>query len=394
MGDSSSNRPNAEEFSKTGSPSMWKKEGKIKWGKAFVAFFWVSADFISQVKYLLVKLLDDDCSSLSWTLMNSDWLLNRVISASPTVFTGTLLVVTYRSQAKMTYYHCYSMSPGCTHFFTTILFDSRLVDSLSKGWTDEKHTLFLNSIESSFVNELHNGEYNSKAFLGWISRTNVHKGSCRPYETDLKPDQFKVLRKGCWENLVYDRDKKNAQIEVDSFPLSANPWIKHFRSPWITSEKNLKSSDRIDDSEFTRPSLHVASEGHYGEGTSIKQNYSQNLDGDSEVWSLKFMSFETELNLHLAEVSDQNFLDDVPVSWKRSSIIGRKRKLGAAVVHDSINEQLTPSRNPSLMPTSDGNHTPPHVTTSESSRRTSEVIASTLLSDSKEALRDDKEVIS
>ncbi|XP_042435448.1 cold-regulated protein 27-like [Zingiber officinale] len=254
--------------------------------------------------------------------------------------------------------------------------DSRLVDSLSKGWTDEKHTLFLNSIESSFVNELHNGEYNSKAFLGWISRTNVHKGSCRPYETDLKPDQFKVLRKGCWENLVYDRDKKNAQIEVDSFPLSANPWIKHFRSPWITSEKNLKSSDRIRDSEFTRPSLHVASEGHYGEGTSIKQNYSQNLDGDSE------------------EVSDQNFLDDVPVSWKRSSIIGRKRKLGAAVVHDSINEQLTPSRNPSLMPTSDGNHTPPHATTSESSRRTSEVIASTLLSDSKEALRDDKEVIS
>lgn len=63
------------------------------------------------------------------------------------------------------------------------------MDSLSKGWTDEKHTLFLNSIESSFVNELHNGEYNSKAFLGWISRTNVHKGSRRPYETDLKPDQ-------------------------------------------------------------------------------------------------------------------------------------------------------------------------------------------------------------
>lgn len=93
--------------------------------------------------------------------------------------------------------------------------------------------------------------------------------------------QFKVMRKGCWENVVYDRDKKNAQIEVDSLPLSANPWIKHFRSPWIMSEKNLKSSDRIDDSEFIRPSLHVASEGHYGEGTSIKQNYCQNLDGNS-----------------------------------------------------------------------------------------------------------------
>ncbi|XP_042407118.1 cold-regulated protein 27-like [Zingiber officinale] len=227
--------------------------------------------------------------------------------------------------------------------------DSQLVDSLSKGWTDEKHTLFLNSIESSFVNELHNGEYNSKAFYCGISRTNTHRGSCGQYEkneTDLKSGQFKVLYK---ESLVYNKGKKNAQLEIGSKTLSANPWIRHFRSPCVVTKRN---------SQFTQPSPHIASEGHYGEGT---------------------------------EVSDQNFMDDGPISEKRSSIIGGKRKLRAAMIHDSINDQLVPSRKPLIMPISDGNHTL-LSTNSECSSQTSEVIPNSLLSDAKELLHDDDEV--
>ena len=60
------------------------------------------------------------------------------------------------------------------------------MDSLSNKWTDEKHTLFLNSIEESFVNELYSGEYHSKSFVGWLSRIKKHKGFCEPYENDLK----------------------------------------------------------------------------------------------------------------------------------------------------------------------------------------------------------------
>ncbi|XP_074559322.1 cold-regulated protein 27-like [Curcuma longa] len=207
--------------------------------------------------------------------------------------------------------------------------DSQLVDSLSKGWTDEKHTLFLNSIESSFVNELHNGEYNSK---------------------------FKVL---CKESLVYNKDKKNAQLEIGSITLSANPWIRHFRSPCVVTKRNLESSDMIGNSQFTQPSPHIANEGHYGEGT---------------------------------EVSDQNFLDDGPISEKRSSIIGGKRKLGAAMIPDSINDQFVPSRKPLIMPISDGNHAL-LSTNSECSSQTSEVIPSSLLSDTKELLRDDDDEV-
>ncbi|KAG6496467.1 hypothetical protein ZIOFF_044334 [Zingiber officinale] len=293
----------------------------------------------------------------------------------------------------------------------------QLVDSLSKGWTDEKHTLFLNSIESSFVNELHNGEYNSKAFYGGISRTNTHRGSCGQYEkneTDLKSGQvvkffifiepkslsilyflmfiflikhalltlqFKVLYK---ESLVYNKGKKNAQLEIGSKTLSANPWIRHFRSPCVVTKRN---------SQFTQPSPHIASEGHYGEGTGIRRNCCHDFAANNAVLLvlILFLPNNEVLKLHLAEVSDQNFMDDGPISEKRSSIIGGKRKLRAAMIHDSINDQLVPSRKPLIMPISDGNHTL-LSTNSECSSQTSEVIPNSLRSDAKELLHDDDEV--
>lgn len=118
-------------------------------------------------------------------------------------------------------------------------------------------------------------------------------------------------------------------------------------------------------------------------------------------------------------------MDDGLISEKRSSIIGGKRKLGTAMIHDSIEDQvwqapyssivhpncnrcshvfqlltdvlnlltfqLVPSRKPLRMPISDGNHAP-LSTNSECSSQTSEVTPSSLLSDAKELLRDDEEV--
>lgn len=74
-------------------------------------------------------------------------------------------------------------------YISLILQDPQVADSVSKGWTDEKHTLFLNSIEASFVNELYNEHYHSKAFQGWLSRTKEHKGSTGPSENDMKYGQ-------------------------------------------------------------------------------------------------------------------------------------------------------------------------------------------------------------
>ncbi|KAK1263736.1 hypothetical protein QJS04_geneDACA021706 [Acorus gramineus] len=38
-------------------------------------------------------------------------------------------------------------------------------------WTNEKHSLYLNSIEASFVNQLYSHGGQSKSMLAWLSRT-------------------------------------------------------------------------------------------------------------------------------------------------------------------------------------------------------------------------------
>ncbi|CAL9118566.1 unnamed protein product [Musa textilis] len=159
--------------------------------------------------------------------------------------------------------------------------DSRLVDSLLNGWTDEKHALFLNSIEASFVNDLYNGEYHSKAFLGQLSRIKTHKGSFGPYENDLKSGQFKVLQTGCRASLRFDGDNNHAGMENGSLSLSANPWIEHFRSPPFMKEWQFKSSDRVDDVEFIKSSFQLANERCDGEATSSKHICHQDWVGSS-----------------------------------------------------------------------------------------------------------------
>ncbi|XP_065042938.1 cold-regulated protein 27-like isoform X1 [Musa acuminata AAA Group] len=247
--------------------------------------------------------------------------------------------------------------------------DSRLVDSLSNGWTDEKHTLFLNSIEASFVNDLYNGEYHSKAFLGQLSRIKTHKGSCGPYENDLKSGQFKVLQTGCWASLGFDGDNNHASMENGSLPLSANPWIQHFRSPPFMKEWQFKSSDRVDDVEFIKSSFQLANERCDGEATSSKHICHQDWVGSS------------------IEVSDQNFIADERVAGKKSSRVWRKRRRGNAVVHEPINDQVVPSRKSLLPPTSDEDHT-----TAESIGRTSEISAGVLLAETQASVCGNQEV--
>ncbi|THU45923.1 hypothetical protein C4D60_Mb02t23080 [Musa balbisiana] len=238
--------------------------------------------------------------------------------------------------------------------------DPLLIDSGSNRWTDEKHTLFLNSIEASFVNELYDEQYHSKAFLGWFSRikkrkepsgpyendlkSGQFKESSGPYENDLKSGQFKVLRKGCWENLIFERDNSHTNIENGSFTLSGNPWFQHFRSPFIMKQRDLNSSDGIGDIKFIRPSAKIASERLDEEAIRSKHICHQDSIGSS------------------TEMSDQNFIADELVVGKKSSRISRKRRPGTALVRGPINDQVIPCRKALLTTSSDENQACRHPT--------------------------------
>ncbi|PIA56467.1 hypothetical protein AQUCO_00700655v1 [Aquilegia coerulea] len=48
--------------------------------------------------------------------------------------------------------------------------DIQMEESMPIEWTNEKHSLYLNSMEASFVKQLYNHEYNAMDVLNWRSR--------------------------------------------------------------------------------------------------------------------------------------------------------------------------------------------------------------------------------
>ncbi|KAF8410062.1 hypothetical protein HHK36_002584 [Tetracentron sinense] len=96
---------------------------------------------------------------------------------------------------------------------------SPVAESIATEWTDEKHSLYLNSMEASFVDQL----YHSMDLHG------------RSSQKENRPDpnssgQFKVLRGGCWQKINFERAQCQFDIAGESRVLLENPWIQHFRS--------------------------------------------------------------------------------------------------------------------------------------------------------------------
>ncbi|KAL0352008.1 UNVERIFIED_CONTAM: Cold-regulated protein 27 [Sesamum calycinum] len=95
-------------------------------------------------------------------------------------------------------------------------------------WTDEKHCLFLKSMESTFVNQL----YKSIDLFGWQSHKNCPSGS-KPSKHKLtsiraSSGQFKVLRDGCWSKIDFRRDEPKVDQEEESEVPLTNPWIQRY----------------------------------------------------------------------------------------------------------------------------------------------------------------------
>lgn len=58
--------------------------------------------------------------------------------------------------------------------------------------------------------------------------------------------QFKVLRDGCWETVNLKRNQARLNKADGSHVLSANPWIRHFRSGAVQEKAALATiSNRL-----------------------------------------------------------------------------------------------------------------------------------------------------
>ncbi|KAG6438133.1 hypothetical protein SASPL_103069 [Salvia splendens] len=134
---------------------------------------------------------------------------------------------------------------------------------MAQEWTDEKHCLFLKSMESTFVNQL----YKSIEMFGLQSHTSsssrskplkqkqtstrtsgqfqIQKPSLNVtvcYLQPLPPMQFKVHRDGFWSKVDFQKDEsEHDQREEGKFPLSS-PWIQRYRNSKIQATKRCPSS--------------------------------------------------------------------------------------------------------------------------------------------------------
>ncbi|WP_224642587.1 hypothetical protein, partial [Vibrio vulnificus] len=80
---------------------------------------------------------------------------------------------------------------------------------MSTEWTDEKHSLYLKSMEASFVNDL----YNSFNLLGYrLDHPSDPNFSRRKLTASrASSGQFKVLQRGCWEKINFERNRSRCQ---------------------------------------------------------------------------------------------------------------------------------------------------------------------------------------
>ncbi|XVF36279.1 hypothetical protein REPUB_Repub19eG0044500 [Reevesia pubescens] len=137
-------------------------------------------------------------------------------------------------------------SPEFAHQEQIPSLDSLVTESISTEWTNEKHSLYLKSMEASFVNQL----YESMNSLGWKSQKEKLPGSKSSRQTHCTSSgQFKVLRGGCWKKINFGRPGFQLNRTDDSHHFVASPWIQHFRSG---SKSRVLASCSLQDSASSK----------------------------------------------------------------------------------------------------------------------------------------------
>ncbi|KAK9163317.1 hypothetical protein Syun_004219 [Stephania yunnanensis] len=127
----------------------------------------------------------------------------------------------------------------------------QMTESMSQEWTDEKHSLYLNSMEASFVRQLNSHEYHSVSLF--CQHSNLTPLMDMPDSSSLYSNannsissgQFKVLQGGSWRGITFERAQLKHQKIDDSHLLLENQWIRHFRS---AGKQEVILSDRHENS--------------------------------------------------------------------------------------------------------------------------------------------------
>ncbi|KAF3560275.1 hypothetical protein F2Q69_00012799 [Brassica cretica] len=212
---------------------------------------------------------------------------------------------------------------------TSSMYSARNEDTPTE-WTDEKHSLYLKSMEASFVDQL----YNSLGALG--SKNNKDTvGPSRRFGDGGKPseEQFKVLRDGFWQkmNVRQPEYRLNGRHGRRSHEFLRSPWIKHYKP----SPKSLtdKGSSELENQVVSSKGIVIRSS---GSASSLKQILREGCSHSRD---------RDQISVGEAEVSDQNFVNEVTKGQNGSS-----KKMKTVISESSSTDQVVPLRkNPANM---------------------------------------------
>lgn len=204
---------------------------------------------------------------------------------------------------------------------------SGVVDSLSSEWTDEKHNLYLSSIEATFVNQLYGREHFSSNLMGWLSRTQKKTNLSQSSPNKPHSDQFKVLRQGCWEDFKFERAKSKAVTKNESLNILTNSWVQRFKAS--AGNNHPQISVDVDNNDFSSRSMNL---------NSLKVVKRTSAKQFPVCYPLMFHQDSASSR---AEVTDQNFVDtDYKVAEEPSISSSKKRPRRSA--QSKITDQIVP----------------------------------------------------
>ncbi|XP_030454340.1 cold-regulated protein 27-like isoform X1 [Syzygium oleosum] len=198
-------------------------------------------------------------------------------------------------------------------------------DSSNTEWTDEKHSLYLKSMEATFVDQL----YDSMELLGWhLEKANFvdpltrQSNKQHPYAPS---GQFKVLRDGSWKKINFERPDLQVEKADGSRDLLKSPWIQHFRP----ASRVLRSGS---------PNYQTSS----GKG---KKALAYASAGNSEQFHACHSYFGNQIDNGNAEVTDQNFVDE-DIGGRKGSNMCSAKKAKTSGTDSSDNDQVVPFSRP------------------------------------------------
>ncbi|WCJ35422.1 cold regulated gene 27 [Euphorbia peplus] len=190
--------------------------------------------------------------------------------------------------------------------------DLTMEESMCTEWTNEKHSLYLKSMEASFVNQL----YDSMDLLG-LQMPKEMSDRQGQYNASTSSGQFKVLRGGSWKRVNFQKAESQVNVKNESHEILTNPWIQHFKPARKSKVTPLES----DASLCQANNLSEKKSASSGRANFSKHSYPCHDDD--------LVGCDTE-------VSDQNFVDEDIKTEKKKSICSSKRlktrtNAGAAV---------------------------------------------------------------